>query len=101
MALAGVGILVAVDLLGLGNRYLNEESYMEKDAFEAQFAPSPVDQQILQDKDPYYRVFDISGDTYNDAMGAFHHKMIGGYHPAKMESYQDLIDHQIQPASQK
>lgn len=101
IALAGVGILVAIDLLGLGNRYLNEESYMEKDAFEAQFAPSPVDQQILQDKDPYYRVFDISGDTYNDAMGAFHHKMIGGYHPAKMESYQDLIDHQIQPASQK
>ncbi|HNB80685.1 MAG TPA: YfhO family protein, partial [Chitinophagaceae bacterium] len=101
MALASVGILVAVDLLSLGTRYLNDDSYMEKEEFEAQFKPGPVDQQILQDKDPYYRVFDLSTDTYNDAMGAVHHKMVGGYHPAKLESYQDLIDHQLQTAAGK
>lgn len=95
LALGGVGLLIAVDLLSLGTRYLNEDSYIDKEQFEAQFAPRPVDQQILQDPDPYYRVFDLTSDPYNDAMGAVHHKMIGGYHPAKLESYQDLIDQQL------
>jgi hypothetical protein len=56
-----------------------------------------VDQAIKQDPDPYYRVMDLSVSTYNDAKQAIHHKAIGGYHPAKMESYQDLIDVQLTP----
>lgn len=96
-AMIALGILACVDLISIGMRYLNAENYVSIDEYEAQFLPRPVDSQVMQDKDPYYRVFDLSTDPYNDAMGAYHHKLVGGYHPAKMETFQDLIDMQLQP----
>jgi hypothetical protein len=92
MALAGIGLLISVDLMGIGLRYLNTDNYVPKEDFEAQFNPRPVDLQLKKDTDPYYRVYDITKDPYNEAMQAFHNKCVGGYHPAKMETYQDLIN---------
>lgn len=88
----GVVVLVAIDLIRVDTRYLNEDNYVYEDDYEQQFAPRPVDMQIKQDPDPYYRVLDLSRNTYNDAIQAAHHKSIGGYSPAKMEVYQDMID---------
>lgn len=88
----GTVILIAIDLIPIDTRYLNEENFMDPDEYEALFAPRPVDRQIMQDNDPYYRVLDLSVDVYNNAMQAVHHKCIGGYSPAKMEIYQDMID---------
>lgn len=88
----GVAALVAIDLMKIDSRYLNEENYVDPEQYEAQFAPRAVDLQIKQDPDPYYRVLDLSVDPFNNAMQAAHHKCIGGYSPAKMEQYQDLID---------
>lgn len=98
-AILAMGLLIAVDLISIGMRYLNADNYKTSDEYEAQFVPRPVDSQILQDKDPYYRVYDLSTDPYNDAMGAYHHKLVGGYHPAKMETFQDLIENQLQPGA--
>jgi len=88
----GIGLVVAIDLISVASNYLNEDNYQDASDFEAMFQPRPVDQQIMQDKDPYYRVLDVSRNTYNDAIQAYFHKCIGGYSPAKMEIYQDLID---------
>jgi len=88
----GVAALTAIDLMKIDTRYLNEENYVDPEQYEAQFEPRPVDQQIKQDPDPYYRVLDLSVDPFNNAMQAAHHKCIGGYSPAKMEIYQDMID---------
>lgn len=95
MLIGGIGLLVVIDLLSVASNYLNEENYEDPMDHEALFQPRPVDQQILQDKDPYYRVLDLSKNTYNDATQAYFHKSIGGYSPAKMEIYQDLIDMQL------
>jgi hypothetical protein len=95
VAVWGLAALMSVDVMSIGWRYLNNDNYQPTETFEAQFNPRPVDQQILQDKDPYYRVFDLSVDPFNDANGAYHHKLVGGYHPAKMERYQDLIDNHL------
>ncbi len=94
-ALGAIGLLVAIDLLGIGQRYMTEENFMPKEDFEAQFNPRPVDQQLKQDPDPYYRVYDVTQDPYNEAMQAFHNKCVGGYHPAKLETYQDLINNHL------
>lgn len=89
---AGLGILIAGDLIKEDWRYLNEGNYSDESEYDATFAPRPVDEQIMKDKDPYYRVLDLSKDVYNDAVQAYFHKCVGGYQAAKMEIYQDLID---------
>ncbi len=101
VALVVLGALVTFDNMGVGMRYLNEKNYVEESDFEANFQPRPVDLQIMQDKDPYYRVFDLTKDTYNDAVQAYFHKSVGGYHPAKMEIFQDLINVQLFPQAGK
>lgn len=88
----GLVLLVAVDLIRVDAKYLNEDNYVDPDEYEALLAPRPVDRQIMQDPDPYYRVLDLSVNTFNDAIQCAHHKCIGGYSPAKMEIYQDMID---------
>ncbi|PQJ12712.1 hypothetical protein CJD36_002910 [Flavipsychrobacter stenotrophus] len=92
MMIGGLGLLIAIDMLPVSRDYLNESNYEDASEFDATFQPRPVDEQILKDKDPYYRVLDLSRNTYNDAVQAYFHKCVGGYSPAKMEMYQDLID---------
>jgi len=91
----GLCVIIAIDLMPVAHNYLNERNFVEASDAEAVFQPRPVDREILQDKDPYYRVFDISHNAFNDAIQSYFHKCIGGYHPAKMEIYQDLIERQI------
>ncbi len=84
--------LIAADLIRIDTRYLNEDNFVDEMDYEAQFEPRPVDRQIQQDPDPYYRVLDLSRNVYNNSIQSIHHKCIGGYSPAKMEIYQDMID---------
>lgn len=88
----GLLALISIDMISVYNHYVNNDSYVEESDLKAGFEPRNVDLQIKQDKDPYYRVLDLTKDTYNDAIQAYHHKVIGGYSPTKMEIYQDLID---------
>lgn len=90
--IGGLAAIMMLDLMPVAYQYLNETNFEEADAYESTFQPRGVDQAIMQDKDPYYRVLDLTKDTYNDAVQAYFHKCIGGYSPAKMEIYQDLID---------
>lgn len=92
VVIIGVGLLIVIDLFVVSNNYLSSKNYIDQSDYDALFQPRPVDQQILQDKDPYYRVLDLSRNPFQDAMQAYFHKCIGGYSPAKLEIYQDMID---------
>lgn len=95
-AVAILGLATVIDVMPVAHRYLNSDKFMDEYTLnQTYFAPREVDKQILQDTDPNYRVLDLTISTYSESKSSYFHKTIGGYNPAKMEIYQDLIDMQL------
>jgi len=94
---AGLIILNGYDLLGVASRYLNSDKFVEPEDFEAAFIPTQADQQILKDPDhANFRVFnETTGDPFSDGITPYHFNAIGGYHPAKLDLYNDIITRQL------
>lgn len=88
-----LALVVAIDQLLIDKRYLNKDNFVTASDYTAIFSPSSLDLEIKKDPDPYYRVFNTV--NFQDAIGSYHHKSIGGYSPVKLALYQDLIDHQL------
>jgi uncharacterized membrane protein len=91
MAIGLIGVLAAVDLIGVDWRYLSWDEFTFEKGTVTDRVPDLADKQILSDPDIHYRVFDLTNDPFNDNEGAAFHKMIGGYDPAKLSRYQDVI----------
>lgn len=94
----GLLLLSSFDLLALGRRYLTNEDFVDEEEFEAAFLPTAADSQILADPNKPFRVFDQTDEAngpWNSSRGAYFHNLVGGYHPAKLGLYQDLIERQL------
>ncbi len=96
-------LINTIDLLTLDTKYLSADNYIEPDAYEANFnlslQPQPNDPsavaQIQADKDPHFRVMNMSPDWTNESITAYTYRCIGGYNPAKLRIYQDLLENQL------
>jgi len=102
--IAGLVVLSSYDLLSVAARYLNSDSFVDDSDFESVFIPSEADQQILKDPDhANFRVFDqTSGNPfYSDSRTSYHHNSVGGYHPAMLGLYNDIIDRQLEKGNQR
>ncbi len=90
-----IGLIAVMDLFLVNFNYISSEKYQSKRKSEAYFTPRPVDVQILNDKDPNFRVLDNTINTFNSSFASYFHKTIGGNHAAKLQRFEDLRDYHI------
>lgn len=89
-----------IDLTIVAKRYLTADKFVDKEDLEAQYIPTKIDEEIQKDKTLFYRIHNLTVDPFNSATSSYLHKTIGGYNPAKLSIYQDLIEHQISKGNQ-
>jgi hypothetical protein len=91
------GVLALFDLFHLNIKYLKSESFIEAADNENAFTKTPLDIALAKDT-TQYRVLDLRAGIQNSFNGgaiiAYHHNTVGGYNPAKLSIYQDLIENQ-------
>jgi hypothetical protein len=95
---AGLIVLSSFDLLSVDSRYLSAGKFVDDTDFESAFIPTEADMQILKDPDhANFRVFDQTAGSpfYSDSRTSYHHNNIGGYHPALLGLYNDIITNQL------
>ncbi|MCM1067568.1 MAG: YfhO family protein [Muribaculaceae bacterium] len=100
MAAGAIGLYVTADLYSADKRYLSHSSFGPgEEGGNITFTPDDLDRSILADGgDGHYRVLDIPG--FYGATRSYFHKTVGGYHAAKLNRYEDIIQRKFTPMLQ-
>ena len=100
LTVGGIAVLCLVDLWSVNKRYLNDGQFVPKSVQTTTFNKTPTDETILKDPALDYRVLNLASNTFNESNTSYWHKSVGGYHPAKLRRYQEMIERHIVPEMQ-
>lgn len=100
LTIAGITILCLADMWGVNKRYLNDAQFVPHSIRTETFTKTNTDELILQDTSLDYRVLNFATSTFDDNNTSYWHKSVGGYHPAKLRRYQEVVEHHISPEMQ-
>ena len=100
LTIAGITILCLADMWGVNKRYLNDAQFVPHSIRTETSTKTNTDELILQDTSLDYRVLNFATSTFDDNNTSYWHKSVGGYHPAKLRRYQEMIEHHISPEMQ-
>lgn len=88
-------VVLMTDLIGVGRRYVNEDSFTQALRVDKPYQAHAVDREILKDKS-HFRVIDFTREAEQmPAKASYYHNSLFGYHAAKPGRYNELLEFYI------
>jgi len=73
--IVALGLVAIIDLVIIDKEYLSDENFVSADELATQnFTPTTIDQQILSDKSPDFRVYNNAPDWTTESRTSYFHK---------------------------